>query len=169
MENEAYWSMFLPTLLDRISFRMHKDLTESVKEYGLNSYHVSYIMALYLHEGQTMTGLSKFLDIDNANTHRVIRILKQKGIVYDDRTEPKSKKYHIYLTDYGKSIAEKVSDVIDSANREYFSELTEEESIVAMSAMRKLIGKVMQEPPQPEMPRVPYFVRMANDAVKGND
>ena len=113
MAETPYWNAFLPALLDRLSFHMRKNLTKTVEPYGLNSSHAIYILALRVQNGQTTAGLSRFLDIDNANTHRVLKVLKEKGIVYDDRIDPRSKKYHVYLTDYGKELADMISDLVE--------------------------------------------------------
>ncbi len=153
--------MFLPTLLDRLSFHMHKDLDERVKKYGLNSHHVQYLMALNIRDGQTLVGLSKFLDIDNGNTHRVVKFLKENGLVYDDRKDDKSKKYHIFLTDRGREVADEIAECVAELNRQYFSELSKEEVQVMRKISSSAVGKVLQS----EVPQIvddtPYFVRMS--------
>ncbi len=169
MGDPTYWEMFLPTLLDRLSFHMHKDIDERVRKYGLNSHHVQYLMALRIHDGQTLVGLSKFLDIDNANTHRVIKFLKENGYVYDDRKDSKSKKYHVFLTERGKEVADEISDSIAELNREYFSELTKGEAIAVQKATTIAVGKVLQPSDEATDNRTPYFVRMVDTVGDGNN
>ncbi len=140
---------------------MHKDLDERVSKYGLNSHHVQYIMALSIHDGMTLVGLSRFLDIDNGNTHRVIKFLKENGFVYDDRKDSKSKKYHIFLTDRGKKVADEIADSIAELNRQYFSELTGDELMVMRKVSTKTFGNVLQFEDEPAADSTPYFIRMS--------
>ncbi|MBR4226732.1 MAG: hypothetical protein IKR86_08220 [Candidatus Methanomethylophilaceae archaeon] len=161
-DRPTYWDMFLPTLLDRLSFHMHKDLDECVKKYGLNSHHVQYLMALSIHDGQTLVGLSKFLDIDNGNTHRVVKFLKENGFVYDDRKDSRSKKYHIFLTERGRQVAEEITEAVSELNRQYFSELTSEELRVVKKVSSTAVGKVLQSDMQQVEDSTPYFVRLGS-------
>ncbi len=151
MPGNPYWNAFLPALLDRLSFHMRKNLTESVKPYGLNSSHAIYILALRVQDGQTTAGLSRFLDIDNANTHRVLKVLKEKGIVYDDRTDPRSKKYHIFLTDYGRDLAEKIIGFMSEIDMEYSAGLTEEELSALQDAFLKIMRNAVAAETKPNM------------------
>ena len=158
----TYWDVFLPTLLDRLSFRMHKDLDERVSKYGLNSHHVQYLMALKIRDGQTLVGISKFLDIDTGNTNRVIRFLKENGFVYDDRKDPRSKKYHIFLTERGRQVAEEIAEAIADLNRRYFSELTGDEIRVMKRASTFAAEKVFQSEEPSSSISAPYFVRLSS-------
>lgn len=101
IQEDVYWNSFLPAFFDRMSFQMRKNMTEVVSPYGLTSAHAVYLIALKLQDGQTLVSLSRFLDLDTANTNRVIKVLREKGFVYDDRKTENSKKYFIYLTEAG--------------------------------------------------------------------
>ena len=168
-DRPTYWDMFLPTLLDRLSFHMHKDLDERVKKYGLNSHHVQYLMALSIHDGQTLVGLSKFLDIDNGNTHRVVKFLKENGFVYDDRKDLKSKKYHIFLTERGRQVAEEIRDAITELNCQYFSELSNDEVMAIRKVSCTVVGKVLQVQEDPVKDSTPYYIRLGNFSDVQND
>lgn len=104
----AYWDSFLPIFFDRLSLITRRVMAGCVKEYGLTGVHATYLVAINLREGLTMTELSSFLDIDTANTNRVIKALTEKGLVYDDRPTPRSKKFSIFLTDEGKRVANNI-------------------------------------------------------------
>ena len=101
IQEDVYWNSFLPAFFDRMSFQMRKNMTEVVSPYGLTSAHAVYLIALKLQDGQTLVSLSRFLDLDTANTNRVIKVLREKGFVYDDRKTENSKKY--FLSDRGRS------------------------------------------------------------------
>ena len=102
---DVYWNSFLPAFFDRMSVLMRKNMTAMVSDYGLTSAHAIYLIALKLQDGQTLVSLSRFLDLDTANTNRVIKVLREKGFIYDDRKTENSKKYSIYLTESGQNLA----------------------------------------------------------------
>lgn len=124
---DVYWNSFLPAFFDRMSMQMRKNMTAIVADQGLTSAHAIYLIALNLQDGQTLVSLSRFLDLDTANTNRVIKVLREKGFVYDDRKTEKSKKYSIYLTESGKELAKKIMDGITELNNSYFENIPRED------------------------------------------
>lgn len=124
--SDTYWNSFLPAFFDRMSMQMRKNMTAIVEPYGLTHAHAIYLIALNLQEGQTMVGLSRFLDLDTANTNRVIKVLREKGFVYDDRKNESNKKFHIYLTDSGKALADEIMTKITELNDSYFANIPRE-------------------------------------------
>ena len=107
--NEIYRNMFLPILLDRVSLTTHRVLADCMRERGLTAVHASYLIALTLNDGLTLVELSRFLDADSANTNRVVKTLREQGLVYDDRATPKSKKFSVFLTDEGCALVDQMS------------------------------------------------------------
>ncbi len=110
-----------------MSVLMRKNMTVMVEGYGLTSAHAIYLIALKLQDGQTLVSLSRFLDLDTANTNRVIKVLRSKGFVYDDRKQESSKKYSIYLTESGHNLASKIMDGITLLNNSYFEDIPRED------------------------------------------
>lgn len=124
---DVYWNSFLPAFFDRMSVLMRKNMTRIVEDYGLTSAHAIYLIALKLQDGQTLVSLSRFLDLDTANTNRVIKVLREKGFVYDDRKSENSKKYSIYLTESGQQLATKIMDGVTELNNQYFADIPRED------------------------------------------
>jgi len=137
---DTYWNSFLPVFFDRMSTIMRKNMTKIVNEYGLTSAHSIYLVALNLQDGQTMIQLSRFLDLDPANTNRVIKTLKDKGFVYDDRKTERSKKYSVYLTESGRELAKMIMKNITDFNNSYFEGIPREDVI----RMRNTLIRVLQ-------------------------
>lgn len=138
-EEDLYWNSFLPIFFDRMTSVMRKDMTEEVKEYGLTSAHSVYLIGLYLQNGSTLVRLSRLLDMDAANTTRVIRVLKEKGLVTDDRESEHSKKYHIFLTEEGEKLAKRVMDKTMECNNRYMSNLSREEILQVRNSLLKIL------------------------------
>ena len=99
-----------------MSVQMRKNMSAIVQPYGLTHSHAIYLIALHLQDGQTLVGLSRFLDLDTANTNRVIKVLREKEFIYDDRESESSKKYRIYLTEKGHSLAKAVINRLKEVN-----------------------------------------------------
>lgn len=136
---DTYWNSFLPAFFDRMSLQMRKNMTSIVEPYGLTHAHAIYLIALKLQDGQTMVGLSHFLDLDTANTNRVIKVLRQKGLVYDDRKSESNKKYRIFLTDEGKELAEKVMNGVRELNESYFADVPRENILIMRNTLIQVL------------------------------
>lgn len=139
---DVYWDSFLPAFFERMSFVMRKNMTEIVKDYGLTSSHAIYLIALRLQDGQTLVGLSRFLDIDVANTNRVIKILREKNLVYDDRLTDSSKKYSIFLTEGGTKLADEIMVGIKELNNRYFNDIPRTEILRMRNTLIKVLNNM---------------------------
>lgn len=117
---DTYWNSFLPAFIDRMSMQMRKNMNTIVEPYGLTNGHAIYLIALRLQDGQTLVNLSRFLDLDAANTNRVIKVLREKEFIYDDREKESGKKYHVFLTQKGRDLAQYIMNKINELNNSYF-------------------------------------------------
>ena len=139
---DLYWNSFLPVFFDRISMVIKKTMTEAVKDYGITSAHSIYLIALNLQDGQTLMELSRFLDLDPANTNRVIKVLKEKELVYDDRKSQRSKKYRIFITDLGKEAAKKSMDATNKVLNDPMNQVSEEELLQVRTTLIKVLNAI---------------------------
>ena len=139
---DVYWNSFLPAFFDRMSLVMRKNMTEIVSEYGLTSAHAVYLIALHLRDGQTLVSLSRFLDLDTANTNRVVKVLREKNLIYDDRKSESSKKYAIYLTDEGHQLASKVMNGITELNNSYFRDIPREDILQMRNTLIRVLNNM---------------------------
>lgn len=119
-DKNVYWNSFLPIFFDRINIITRRIMASCVKPYGLTAVYAEYLIALRLREGLTLVELSKFLDVDTANTNRIIKVLSQKELIYDDRTSEKNKKFSIFLTDEGKYLADLIMSETQSTMNDFF-------------------------------------------------
>ncbi len=113
-DSNIYWNSYLPIFFDRMNACMRKHMTGEVSNYGLTSAHAVYLIALVLNGPMTQREMSAFLDMDAANTNRVVKTLREKGMVYDDRISPDARNYRIHLTEIGRKLGK---DVMDSTTR----------------------------------------------------
>ncbi len=141
-EEDLYWNSFLPAFFDRMSVLMRKNMSEVVADYGLTAAHSIYLVALNLQDGQTLMNLSKFLDLDPANTNRVVKILLEKKLVYSDRKSPRSKKYSIFLTEEGRALSDKIMDNITASNNGYFRNIPREDVLHMRNTLIKVLNNM---------------------------
>ena len=139
---DTYWNSFLPAFMDRMSLQMRKNMTAIVEPYGLSHAHAIYLIALNLQDGQTMVGLSRFLDLDTANTNRVIKTLREKGFVYDDRKSESNKKFRIFLSDSGKALADLVMTKITELNNSYFANIPREDILNLRNTLIQVLNNM---------------------------
>ena len=139
---DIYWNSFLPAFFDHMSVQMRKNMTEFVKDYGLTSAHAIYLIALRLQDGQTLVSLSRFLDLDTANTNRVIKILREKQLIYDDRKSESSKKYSIYLTEEGRDLADRVMNGVTELNNKYFDNIPREDILHLRNTLIRILNNM---------------------------
>lgn len=139
---DVYWNSFLPAFFDRMSVLMRKNMTQIVSDYGLTSAHAVYLIALNLQDGQTLVGLSRFLDLDTANTNRVIKVLRDKGLIYDDRKSENSKKYSIFLTESGHELATKIMNGITELNNSYFEDIPREDILQMRNTLIHILNNM---------------------------
>jgi len=140
---------------------MKKKMAEIVKDEGITSAHVVYLMALKLEDGQTLTQISRFLDLDQANTHRVVKVLLEKKLIYDDRRTPTSKKFKIMLTNRGREIAEMCMKATEEHMDSYFEGIDDADVfhmrntlIKMLKNMDKDLDKYLSSPKW----RDPYYI-----------
>jgi DNA-binding MarR family transcriptional regulator len=121
---------------------VRRSSSKVVSPYGLTSAHSYYLIALYLHNGQTMTDLSRFLDLDPANTNRIIKALKEKEFVYDDRKAENSKKYSVFLTEPGMNLAKEIMEDNTNIMNAFFAGIPKEKIAVIRNTMIEAFQKI---------------------------
>jgi len=139
---DIYWNSFLPIFFDRLNVAMRKHMTEQVAQYGLTSAHAVYLIALTLEGGMTLLDLSRFLDMDPANTNRVIKVLKKKGLVYDDRKTPESRGFSVFPTEEGKKIGQQLMDSTTKWMNDGMEGIPREEIIGMRNILIRILNKI---------------------------
>ena len=122
---DIYWNTFLPAFFTRISDIIKNRITAELEPLGLTNAHAIYIMALTLKDGQTMVGLSQFLDLDTSNTNHVIKVLRERDLVCDDRVDQSKKKFKIFLTPEGRLLGLYLMDFQTNVVNECFKGISD--------------------------------------------
>lgn len=138
-EQNAYWNSFLPIFFDRMNTIMRRSMLESIFDKDLTASHAYYLIALNLEGPQTLSELSKFLDMDLSTSNRLFKVLKKKGLVTDDRTNTTSKKFHVILTPEGKIISDYVMKTAQNSVNELFKNVSLEDLHTVRSILTQML------------------------------
>ena len=117
---DIYWNTFLPAFFTRISDIIKNRITAELEPLGLTNAHAIYIMALTLKDGQTMVGLSQFLDLDTSNTNHVIKVLRERDLLLG-----------LYLMDFQTNVV-----------NECFKGISDEEILFMRNIMIRLLENI---------------------------
>ena len=148
VDQEVYWNFFTTMLFDKIVRGMKKDITEDVSEFGLTTAHVPYLLALNLNDGQSLVSMSHFLEMDRANTTRVIKNLEDRGLVISDRHYMGERNAHIFLSEEGRKVSSELFRHMVRLNERYFSGIPESEILHVKNILIKMfqnISRMMKE------------------------
>jgi DNA-binding MarR family transcriptional regulator len=141
-EYDVYWNSYLPIFFDRMNSCMRQHMTDIVKDYGLTSAHAVYLIALTLKPGMTQKEISVFLDLDVGNTTRVLKVLREKGMAYDDRKSPESRNYKVYLTEIGKKLGNEVMDSTMEWMDGIMSDIPKDDILQMRNTLLKILNKM---------------------------
>jgi len=167
MIDDPYWTSFMPLMLDDLSTDMLSNLTDMVEPFGITSAQAIYLIALYHKDGQTLVELSRFLNVDPANTNRMVRILMNKHYVYDDRRTPNSKKYSIYLTEDGKQLTELIIYNVRVLNSIYFAGISDKDIINLRATLMKMkMNAVVRNSPKQKEETMPFTSYLLASAME---
>ena len=170
VEEECMWDAFLPLLLEKISRNARTEMNNYVSEYGISSAQTMHLVALYKSDGQTLLSLSRFLDVDVAITNRTVKVLKEKGLVYDDRRTPSSKKFQLFLTDEGRTLVEQYLHDVSSVQERNTGGLTNNDLVRARNTLIHLSNNL--EDFRKEEPKVcveaPFYTHFKEEPLLGD-
>lgn len=134
--------MLSPVMLSRIKKKTQNYLNISLKPYGIGGVHAVYIMELFFKGKLTLSELTFNLDLDKANTTRVISELEGKGIVVKEKKEGFVKKLKYYLTEKGKKVALKTKEVMRDWINILGEGITERNKLQFLRTMRIIMKNI---------------------------
>ena len=139
---DIYWDNFMVLILDRMVRSMRNEINDDIEELGVNCAQAPYLLALQIKDGQTMASLSNFLEVDRANTSRMIKSLETMGAVRFERNEENIRNVPVYLTDYGRQLAVEVFARMVIMNKSFFEDIPEADCIRFRNTLIRLFRNV---------------------------
>ena len=133
---------FFPVYIGKLKKEIQKKMNNLLSPYNLTSIHSMYLLLLNKsYSGLTLSELTAGVDVDKANTTRVINDLEKKGYVYRDNTKLNERKYKIFLTEKGEDIANIVQDYMIEKREQILKSFTPEE----IKQFSKFLIKTLKE------------------------
>ncbi len=113
-------------LIGKIGKSIKKLKSEEMREYGLNSLHVSCIYYLYIEKPLTSKQLSDICNEDKGAISRALEYLEKNDFITCEDNNKKRYRSQLFLTDKGKKIGEIITEKIENLLEEASKGLTEE-------------------------------------------
>lgn len=130
---------YYPIWFAKIKKMIQKHHLKLLQPYGLSSVHAMYLMILKFHpDGLTPGELSAHLDVDKANTSRVLKVLEEKEFTIRKYEAGSNTKYRELLTKRGLEVAECIHRDMKQMHNRFASVLTEEEITVIRNIVQKV-------------------------------
>lgn len=127
----------IPNLISNFLKKIRKAQNEMLINYHLSSIHMMYLMVLYRNlDGLTLNNLNDLLNVDKANTTRVVKDLIKKG--YLEKDEKGIRKYKVKLTEEGIIVTKKVKKNSAYLQAKVKDILNEEEQLFFIKILLKI-------------------------------
>lgn len=94
--------------LDKISSRMRRDYSESLREINLYVGQDNLLSRLWLGDGVTQMQLCEHLKCEPPTVTNMVKSLEQNGFIYRERDKQDARIMRIFLTDKGKELEKPV-------------------------------------------------------------
>ncbi|OEU68587.1 MAG: MarR family transcriptional regulator [Desulfovibrio sp. S3730MH75] len=120
--------------------RLHKAiLADKLNEIGITYGQIGFIMQALRHPGRNQDQISQVVSVDKAATARgIAKLVKNKFLYREENPENRREKL-VYPTEKAQGIKEDLHQALQAANQLMMSELSEDEKVLLMSFLRRMI------------------------------
>jgi DNA-binding MarR family transcriptional regulator len=108
---------------------------------GVSSSHVGTLLLLYLGAACTSVALSRQLGVDSGFITRVIDRLERRGLVHRDRNNPDRRVVNLTLTETGRTVAARITEIVPQVLGRRLSVFTPLE----FATLCRLLDKLLDE------------------------
>ncbi|MEC6748157.1 MarR family transcriptional regulator [Marinilactibacillus sp. XAAS-LB27] len=97
-------------LLDKVSFRMRRDYSESLREINLYVGQDKLLNRLWSGDGITQKQLCDYLNCEPPTVTNMVKSLEENGFIYRERDQKDSRIMRIFLTKEGNELREPIDE-----------------------------------------------------------
>ncbi|WP_031484494.1 MarR family winged helix-turn-helix transcriptional regulator [Maridesulfovibrio frigidus] len=120
--------------------RLHKAiLADKLNEIGITYGQIGFIMQALRHPGRNQDQISQVVSVDKAATARAIAKLVKNNFLYREENPENRREKLVYPTEKAQEIEEDLHQALQAANQLMMSELSEDEKVLLMSFLRRMI------------------------------
>jgi DNA-binding MarR family transcriptional regulator len=128
----GYW-------LNRLRMKIHASFEAKLEAYGITVPQWCVLISIYNNDGETVSELAHFIDVDKGFVSRIVEQLVGMGLL--GRQEGKDRRVlRIQLTAKAKTLTEQLIDCAEHNEKEFFLVLTEAEK----RSLQKIFSKLLK-------------------------
>ena len=124
--------------LDKISSRMRRDYSESLRELDLYVGQDNLLSRLWSGDGITQMQLCEHLKCEPPTVTNMVKSLEQNGFIHRKRDEHDARVMRIYLTDKGKQLEKPVDFKWKQQQEKLLHSISAEERLVLRELMIRM-------------------------------
>lgn len=124
--------------LDKISFQMRRDYSESLRELNLYVGQDNLLSRLWLGDGVTQMQLCEHLKCEPPTVTNMVKSLEQNGFIYRKRDEQDARVMRIYLTEKGKELKKPVEFRWQQQQEKLLHSILPEERLLLRELMKRM-------------------------------
>jgi len=117
---------------------------DNLQDLNIGSRQIMFLVELYHQDGISQEELSRYLNIDEANTARAIKKLEQEGYVKRIKDPEDKRAYKLYLTEKALAAQSRIFTLISSWEEQLLQNLSREERIV-LTGLIKRVGHTVAD------------------------
>lgn len=125
-------------LLDKISARMRRDYSESLRELNLYVGQDNLLYRLWLGDGVTQMQLCGHLNCEPPTVTNMVKSLEQNGFIYRKRDEKDARVMRIFLTQKGKELEEPIGIKWRQQQEKLLKSILTEERLLLRRLMKQM-------------------------------
>jgi len=124
--------------LDKVSSKMRRDYSESLRELNLHVGQDKLLARLWLGDGVTQMQLCEHLKCEPPTVTNMVKSLEQNGFIYRKRDELDARVMRIYLTDKGKELKKPVDFKWKQQQEKLLHSILPEERLILRELMKRM-------------------------------
>lgn len=124
--------------LDKVSSKMRRDYSESLRELNLHVGQDKLLARLWLGDGVTQMQLCEHLKCEPPTVTNMVKSLEQNGFIYRKRDEQDARIMRIYLTEKGKELEKPVDFKWKQQQEKLLHSILPEERLILRELMKRM-------------------------------
>ncbi|WP_337031472.1 MarR family winged helix-turn-helix transcriptional regulator [Paenibacillus illinoisensis] len=124
--------------LDRISSRMRRNYSESLRELNLYVGQDNLLYRLWMGDGVTQMQLCEHLKCEPPTVTNMVKSLEHNGFIYRKRDVQDARVMRIYLTEKGKELEKPVDTKWREQQEKLLHSIPEEERLILRNLMQQM-------------------------------
>lgn len=124
--------------LDKVSSRMRRDYSESLRELNLYVGQDNLLFRLWSDDGITQMQLCEHLNCEPPTVTNMVKSLEQNGFIQRKRDEHDARVMRIYLTDKGRALEKPVDIKWKQQQEKLLHSVSEEERLILLDLITRM-------------------------------